>query len=619
LHLVWEKWPFFGLAALSSVLTFMAHRGVGGLMPVASLSLIARIGNAVMSYAWYVGSTFWPARLAVFYPYPGVRPLSLLLPLTLAGLVLTAAAFWARRKRRYVLTGWLWFLGALAPVIGVVQAGSQARADRFMYVPMIGLLILAAWGMADLGKRWRWPVRWIGLAGIVLLLLCGARAAVQVRFWRNSETLFRHALSVTGKNYLAHTCLGSVLSASGQTGEAIRHFGHALSIAPNYAWAHSNLGHALAKQGRIDEAVVHGRKAISLEPDSAEAHANLGYALAAQGRMEEAIAHCRKAISLKTDLAKAHSNLGYALAAQGRMEEAIVHCRKALSLKPDFVDAHVNLGRALAAQGHLEEAISHYNEALSLKPDLAEGHSNLGAALAAQGRVEQAITHYRKAVSLRPGLAEAHSNLGAALAAKGRVEEAIAHYLEALSLRPDLAEEHHALGGLLAAQGREDEAIGHYRKALAIKPDFAEAYFNLGALHAGRGEPGEAVTLYRQALKISPDQAAVRNNLAWLLATASEPGVRNAAESLRLAERANELTQGKIPIVLDTLAAAYAEASRFPEAVLTAQKALERAKATGQTNLIGQIQARLELYRKNEPFREKPAASGGHDTACRIE
>src|SRR5208337_991784 len=478
-RLIGEKAPLLALVVIFSVVTIYAQKEQGAVAQLAYLPLPGRLANALVAYVTYIVRMIYPSGLAVFYPREAL-PLWQVLG---AGLTLAFSSLLIIRKTSrhpYLLVGWLWYLGTLVPVIGLVQAGEQALADRFTYVPLIGLFIIVAYGMAELTARWR-PAGFllpVG-AGVVLtaLMIC---TWVQVGHWRDSASLFAHTLQVTRNNALAHNSLGIALLSQGKVDQAITHCEEAVRLRPNYAKAHNNLGLALAAQGKMDQAMAHYAEALRLQPNYAEAHNNLGLALAAQGKMDQAVAHYAEALRLNPDLAETHNNLGLALAAQGKMDQAVAQYAEALRLQPNYAEAHNNLGVALAAQGKMDQAVAHYAEALRLQPDYAKAHNNLGLALAAQGKMDQAVAHYAEALRLKPDFAAAHNNLGMALATQGKLDQAVAHYAEALLLKPDLAEAHNNLGLALAAQGKFDQAVAHYAEALLLKPDLAEAHTNLG-------------------------------------------------------------------------------------------------------------------------------------------
>ena len=307
--LVMEKIPFFGLAAVTSVVTFEVQKLAGAVAAGEDLPLGLRGGNALISYCRYLGKQFWPADLAVFYPHPGYWPVAQVL---LAGLFLcgiSALLFVQRRHHPYLLMGWLWFLGTLVPVIGLVQVGEQAMADRYTYIPSLGVLILTIWGADALTRHWRHQVIVLSVAGSAAIVLCMALTRQELGYWQDSEALFRHALAVTENNYLAHYNLAVALDKKGKNVEAISQYQEAIRLVPGYAAFHNNLGNALYKKGQIDEAFSEYREAIRLKPDHATFHNNLGIALGRKGQTDQAINEYQEAIRLKPDYAEAQSNL----------------------------------------------------------------------------------------------------------------------------------------------------------------------------------------------------------------------------------------------------------------------------------------------------------------------
>ena len=380
-QLVTEKIPFFALAAVASVVTFMVQKHGGAVAAVENLPLGARSGNALISYCRYLGKLFWPTDLAVFYPHPGYWPLEQVL---LAGVLIVGISvllFVKQRRYPFLLMGWLWFCGTLVPVIGLMQAGEQAMADRFTYVPSLGVLILAIWGAYELTRRWRYQVIVLSVAGSAAIVLCIGLTRQQLGHWKDNETLFRHALEVTENNYFAHKALGDALLKKGQTDEAINQYQEAIRLKPDSADAHYNLGNALLKKDQTDEAISQYQEVIRLKPDDADAHNNLGDALLKKGQTDEAINQYQEAIRLKPDSADAHYNLGNALRKKGQIDEAINQYQEVIRLKPDDAEAHNNLGVALAIKGQTDEAIRQFQEAIRLKPDSADAQNNLARAL----------------------------------------------------------------------------------------------------------------------------------------------------------------------------------------------------------------------------------------------
>ncbi len=574
-RLVMEKIPFFVLAAVASYVTFVVQKIGGSLMASEAMPPGARVGNALVSYCRYLGKMIWPTDLAVFYPHPGYWPLSKVMLAGLLLVVISVLLFVKRRRYPFLLIGWLWFCGMLVPMIGLVQTGGQALADRHTYIPSLGLLILAIWGANEMTRHWRHRLMVLSAAGSAAIVLCFALTRQQLGYWRDSETLFRHALAVTENNYRAYSGLGDALDKKGQTDEAISQYQEAIRLAPGFAEAHYNLGVALDKRDQTDEAIRQYQEAIRLKPDYAEAQNNLGFALAAKGRFDEAIENYHKAIQINPNSFEALNNLGLALAAKGRFDEAIENYHKAIQINPNFSGALNDLGVALAAKGRFDEAIENCRKAVQINPNSFKALNNLGVALAAKGRFDEAVENYRKALQIKPNDCDALDNLGVALAAKGRF----------------------------------DEAIENYYKAIQINSNRPETFLHLGMTLGQLGRIREAVAQYREALRLNPNLAGALNNLAWVLAASPDDQLRNGAEAVRLAERACELTHYGQPLFIGTLAAAYAECGRFPEAVTTAEKAEKLATDAGLKKLAEKNRQLLELYRAGKPYHE-PVPSG---------
>ncbi len=433
LSLVAEKIPLFVLAAISCLVTFAVHFDVMRSLEQQAFSW--RVANAVVAYVAYLGQMLYPGRLAVVYPLPKDPPPAWEVIAAVGVLLaISAAVFAARRKCPCLLFGWLWYLGTLVPVIGLVQVGEQAMADRYTYLTQIGLYTAIAWGAARVaGGRPSWH-RGIAAVSAAVLAALMACAWQQTSYWQNSERLWTRALACTSNNAIAHT----------------------------------DLGLALAGRGHFDKAIEQYHQALDINPDNIRALNDLGLALVSRGQVTEAIAHYRRALEIKPDYMQAHSDLGIALIRCGQVDKAIDHFRTALEIEPDCVDAHYNLGLALAGRGQVDEAIDHFRKAVALKPDFAEAHNDLGLALAGRGQVDEAIDHFRKAVELKPDYMLAHVNLGGALAGRGQADEAIDHFRKALEIEPDYVNAHVMLGDVLADRGRLDDALEHYQKALGL-------------------------------------------------------------------------------------------------------------------------------------------------------
>src|SRR5437773_905563 len=437
-----EKVPLLVLSAGACVITFVLQKRATGAIP--PLPFLWRVQNAVATYVIYVWKTLWPTRLAVFYPHPNdtiaiwevVLAIGLLLAMTVAAIVF-------RRERPYLFTGWFWYVGMLVPVIGFVQVGEQGHADRYTYLPHIGLFLLAVWLAADLVAVHQARSRLAIATAVVIILALGWAAFIQTSYWRNSETLWTHAVDVTSDN----------------------------------DFAHNNLGYLCVDQGDLDKAIAHFEAALRIRSRKLDPHYNVGSA---------------------------------------------------------FV--RMNLADALARKGQPDEAMVHYEEAIRLQPNYADAYYNRGNVLFAEGRIDEAMADWEKTLQIQPNDADAHTCIGNALLRKGSLKEAIAHYEKALGLAP--------------------------------------------------GDPHS------------------RNNIAWVLATSSDGSIRDGVKAVEFAQEAVQLSSGRDPNFVRTLAAAYAESSRFSEAVAAAQQAITIAAMQGKTGLANTLRKEIALYRGHMSLRE---------------
>ncbi|MCK4752407.1 MAG: tetratricopeptide repeat protein [Planctomycetes bacterium] len=374
---VWEKIPFFLLSAASSAVTLVAQQRGGSIGSAAVYPFGERVANALLSYTKYIGKMVWPFELTVFYPFPSVMP-----GWQVAGafLLLAAISFGVikgARQRPYAVVGWLWYLGTLVPVIGLVQVGSQAMADRYTYLPLIGLFMIAAWGISEFSARRRIKKVWLTASAGVLLSLLITTTWRQVGYWENSVALFSRALAVTTDNPVAHNNLGYTLSTQGKFEKAITHYLEALRLYPDSAVAHYNLGNALGNLDKPSQAIYHYLEVLRLNPKHTGAHNNLGNVLAKQGKLNDAVKHYSAALKIDPENPKTYKNFGAVLVRLGRLGEAIPLFRESLQNYPGYPDAHSDLGIALAIQGRMAEAIAHFRKALRLEP----GHVNAAHAL----------------------------------------------------------------------------------------------------------------------------------------------------------------------------------------------------------------------------------------------
>ncbi len=435
LRLLLEKIPFFALCVASSVVTFLVQKK-GGAVSVA-LPVSARVANALVSYARYLRKTFWPDDLSVLYPHPGHWPMWQIAGAAILVGILTIVAIGLWKRMPFVTIGWFWFVGMLVPVIGLVQVGIQSMADRYTYLPLLGVFIALVWSADACSTRWPVTKHVLITLAILSVTVCVLLTGVQLRIWANSETLFQQAIAVTRDNFLAHNNLGFYLARKGRKAEAMECYRASLKIRPDYADAQNNFGHALADQGKHSEAIEHYRIALRSSPDNLEVRNNLGNALTEVGQVDAAIAEYEFVLNRKPDHADAHNNYGIALAMKGRLDEAMRHFHDALRLNPNDASAHGNLGNAFAVQRKFVEATQHYREALRLAPSDAQTRNNLGNVLAEQGQFNEAITNYQAALQLDPNNPETHFNLGCSLVRSKQSEAARRHFEDALRLKPN--------------------------------------------------------------------------------------------------------------------------------------------------------------------------------------
>ncbi len=475
-----EKIPFLALAVAASIVTFLAQRHGGTVVAVSKLPFAARLGNAVVSYVRYVEKLVWPVDLAAYYPHPGAWPAT---TVAWAGAALAVVTWlvWARRRQQpYLLTGWLWYLGTLVPVIGLVQVGGQAMADRYTYVPGIGLLVGVVWLSFALGRRGRAEAVGLAVVGGIALVGCLAATRQQIGYWRNSEVLLRRALAVTENNWLAHY----------------------------------NLGEELDQQGRTDEAMSQYQAAFECRPNYAEAHNNLGVDLERQGKLEAAAEQYKKAIQCKFDYADAWDNLGVVQDKAGQIDEALRDYERAVELSPENPQFHKSLGEMLDKTGRIDEAMQRYQTALKLKPDYAEADNNLGVDFAREGRPAEAEAQFQRALSVQPGYGEAGGNLGYLWTEQGmHLPEALALIRQAWQANPRNASTLDSLGWVLLKLNRPAEGLTYERQAVELSPQpDAAIYDHLGDIYAALNQRAAAAAAWRQSLAISPN-SEVRKKL----------------------------------------------------------------------------------------------------------
>jgi Flp pilus assembly protein TadD/4-amino-4-deoxy-L-arabinose transferase-like glycosyltransferase len=394
-RLLIEKIPFIVLSIASSAITFLIQNRGGSMTDIDALPFKYRIANVFLSYARYIGKMFWPSNLAIFYPFDAHRfpPWQIAL-CVLFLFVVSIGVFRLRKNHGYLSTGWFWFVVTLIPAIGIIQVGRQAYADRYTYIPYIGLFIMLAWSLPRLLSKWPQRKIALGVSMMIVLTVLGICAHRQTSFWKNSFTLFSHALEVTQNNYMAYDRLGVVYDSLGRGTEAIDAYKQSLKIKPDYAEAYNNLGIAYGNLGRGTEEIDAYKQAIRLNPDYADVYYNLGIAYGSIGRYAEAIDALRQTIKINPDLAGAHYNLGVAYGKLSRPAEAIEAYKQAIRVKPDYAEAYNNLGIAYSNLGRYEEAINALKRAIKIKPDYANAHFALGFTYLSSGDKHSAMEEY---------------------------------------------------------------------------------------------------------------------------------------------------------------------------------------------------------------------------------
>jgi len=448
-RLLLEKVPFIILSAIASAVTFLTSQKVGAIVNISHLPLNERIINAIVSYLTYIGKMIWPTDMAVLYPHPGgTTPVSKAVIYGSILIMITIFVVCYCRRYKYLFVGWLWYLGTLVPVIGIVQVGSQAIADRYTYIPLIGLFVIIAFGATELLEERPSGKIVLGVLAGISLSACAVVTSHQLNYWKDSLSLFGHALAVTKDNYLMHTNYAIALNECGRQDEAAAHFAEAVRLMPGLPDTHDDYGNILRKMGKIDQAIEQYKITLKIDPNFMPARYNLGLALAVKGDYEGAIEQYRLYSGKAVDEIDIRRDMAIQLAKEGRPDDAVSQFQKALIAKPDSTEVLSKLGYALAQSGKPQEAIEYYNKALAIDSNDVITHGRLALALASLSRFDEAIEQCRIVVATRPDDFEMRTNLGM----------------------------------LLQKQDKLDEAIECYKKALQINPNFQKARDNLDAL-----------------------------------------------------------------------------------------------------------------------------------------
>ncbi len=454
--LILEKLPFVFLSTISSIITVVAQQKGGAMLSVYNLPMKERIINAAVSYLGYIGKMIWPRRLAVLYPHPvNGTPVSRAVIFGTILIVITTFIIYHGRRHKYLILGWLWYLGALVPVIGIIQVGAQAMADRYTYIPLTGLFVIIAFGVADIFRNVPFKNIILAVAAASVLCACTIMTSIQLKFWKDSVSLFEHTLDAVENNYVIQNNYGNILNELNRPGEAVKYYEEAIKALPRAPDIHNNLGNALRDTGKIDEAIRQYKIALEIDPDFSIAHLNLALALAAKGEYDEAVMHYKKHIGPDADTSKLYHELGTILVRHGNIEEAIKQFKKGLYINPDSVEILCDLGLAEAKNGRPAEAIEYYKKALQIDPNEILAHGRLALAYAALGRIDESIEQVRLVLAAQPDDYEMHTNLGKLLEAKGQFEQAEEAYKRALKINPDYEKARERLSTLTQKQGNQ--------------------------------------------------------------------------------------------------------------------------------------------------------------------
>jgi tetratricopeptide (TPR) repeat protein len=507
-QLLAEKIPLFFLSFVSSAATWWFQRAA--MRSTTQLPLVVRVGNAIISYARYLWQLLWPTDLAPYYPYPHAILLPRVLAAALLLVAISAAVLRFGRKRPYLITGWGWYLIMLLPVIGLVQVGLQAQADRYTYLPQIGIVLALTWTITEATAGIRQLRRVMAFAAIAVTVALAARAYHQTRYWRKSESLWLHTLAVTQNNDIAHNSLGNVWLNDGRGDDAIHEFQAALKIAPDFFIARDNLGLAYLAKGKVTDAIAEFRRVLSRDPQNVKCRFNLAAAFLQGGRAAEAVVEYQKALAMKPDSAEGHSDLGNAYLHSGRVAEAIEQYKIALQLRPRYADAEYNFGIAEMQNGNRADAIRRFENALALAPDNAGAHNNLAVALLLDGRTDDAIPHLERTVALQPANVDAKNNLALARAGKKQREMAIREWRKTLQIDPENIEAQTSLAWTLATA--PDPTLRNGAEALTISQHLSQTtndpmvFRVLAAAYAETGQFPKAIETARRGIELATAQ-----------------------------------------------------------------------------------------------------------------
>jgi len=508
--LIVEKIPLLVLSAILSILTLIAQHSGGAVVPLEAKPLDQRIAHLFVSYITYIGKMIAPSRLAVFYPYKyATFSNASVIICMLLFILITVLCIYIGRRKKYVAVGWLWFVVTLVPMTGLVQAGSQAMADRYMYISMLGLLIIIVWAVKEIvSKRPHWRVVAVVLT-VVTLSSAIILTRIQVRYWENSLTLFEHTLKVTENNLIGENNYASALFDAGRFDEVLVHLNNSIRIDSTNFETRINIGKVLVKQKKFNEAIACFNELLRQKQDTAEVHYNWALALSMQKKYDDAIKHFARALDMDPHYPNARNLMGVALMAIGRINEAIECFSELLRQKQDTAEVHYNWALALSMQKKYDDAIEQLAVVLKLEPNYAGAQEIMGKSLLTAGRPKDAIEHLNEALRTSKEPVKVYENLGKAYAQLGQYRPAIQNWTKAVELKPDNVPVLNDLAWLLATTG--DVSAEDANKAVKYaqhvcdftgykKPEFLDT---LAVAYAAAGRFEDAVNTANQAIDIA--------------------------------------------------------------------------------------------------------------------
>lgn len=571
---LYEKIPLFLITIAMSIVAFATQKTTGATVDLQNIPILIRIGNAAIAYCKYILKMFWPSNLSIFYPYP-IESITLSQIIGAAILLLVASfyIFWRRKYLPYMFVGWFWYVGTLVPVIGIVQVGQQSMADRYAYIPLVGLFILITYYVNELIQRHRIPVAAVAVLGITVALFLGISTKIQLQYWKDRISIWNHALtSSNGNNYLAHGNIGMTLLERGKDDEAMSHFFKAIGQNPYFDNSHFFLGLIFHKQEKYDKAIECFNRVLEIKPDDYETHNNLGMAFLKKRDYANAIIHLSKAIKEAPQVADNYNNYGLCFLEQKKIDEAIVQFRKAVFFNPKHAQAELNWGCALKENKKLDEALIHFSKAEMLDKNLMDAKFNIGLVMLEQNKIDMAIDYlkkylkdkpkdhvaqnslgiaflkkkdyqealnqFRKVVEMEPNYAEGYNNMGICFLEQKRFAEAKIYFFKARKMEANLeksnanlqdklrgdpkvfqseknidedsANVYNSRGISFAKERKFPEAIYNFQKAIEINPQFVKAHNNLGAALVQQGKLEEAVNQYKKVIALDPSNASAQ-------------------------------------------------------------------------------------------------------------